>query len=110
MAAGVMINGIRIPSDMTLKKYGLTLSDWSSMALEQSYRCAVCEKTPASGIMHIHHQHVAKWKTMEPERRKQYVIALVCQFCNRFVLARTMTLLKARNIVTMLEAYEARRS
>jgi Recombination endonuclease VII len=105
-----VINGIRVPTEMTLKKYGLTLSDWSSMALRQGYTCAVCEKTPVSGIMHIHHQHVAKWKTMPPERRRLYVIALVCQFCNRFVLARTMTLLKARNIVKMLEAYEERKS
>lgn len=114
------VNGIQIPAPATLKMYGLTEGEWVQMLGEQGYRCAVCWKTPVCqnarckvmethGHLHTHHQHVKGWKTMPPEKRKLYVVALVCQFCNRFVLARTLTLLKARNIVRMLEHYEGRK-
>lgn len=116
-----IVLGIQIPAAATLKVYGLTRDEWVDMLEEQNGECAVCAKVTECtnkrcktdephGHLHTHHQHVAKWKKMAPERRKTYVIALVCQFCNRFVLSRTMTLRKARNIVKMLEAYDARRS
>lgn len=115
-----ILNGIKVTSDATLKTYGLTRDEWVQMLGDQGYRCAVCWKTPVCedkrcktaephGHLHTHHQHVAKWKKMKPEDRKKYVVALVCQFCNRFVLARTLTLLKAKNIVRMLEHYEGRK-
>ena len=114
-----IIAGVQVPGAATLKLYGLSIDEWVGRLIEQDGKCAVCGKTPVCsnarcktmethGHLHTHHQHVAKWKTMAPEKRKTYVIALVCQFCNRFVLARTLTLFKARNIVKMLERYEGR--
>lgn len=115
-----VISGIQVPGAATLRTYGLTRGDWVWMLYEQGYKCAVCHKQPVCanvrckttephGHLHTHHQHVAGWKKMLPEKRKTFVIALVCQFCNRFVLARTLTLFKARNIVKMLEDYEGRK-
>lgn len=100
---------IRVPTPATLKKYGYTEEEWRAMLIEQGGVCAICEKAPQSGILHFDHEHVRGWKKMPPEKRKLYVRALICQFCNRFVMARTMTLAKARNIVAVLEAYYKRR-
>ena len=118
------MNGLRVPLKSTLAKYGLTEDDWLKLAHGQGFSCAVCRKVPESGILHVHHNHVKGWaqkknragrvvettaewnRRFPPSKRRLYVVGLVCQFCNRFVLARTMTLRKAKNIVTMMERPE----
>jgi hypothetical protein len=116
-----VVEGIQVPSVATLKQYGLTRDEWVARLAEQGYVCPICDKKPVCtskrckttephGHMHTEHQHVAGWKKMPPEKRKKYVRGIVCQFCNRFVLARTITLKKARAIVRYLKAYKERRN
>lgn len=102
------VEGIRVPTETTLKKYGLTVSTWLDLAALEGFTCAICEKKPKSGVLHIEHEHARRWKKMPPEQRVLFIRGLVCQFCNRFVLARTITLRKARRIVWYLERYEGR--
>ena len=109
------IQGIRVPSDATLKKYFYGDPDerrrkWKKILVRQGYVCAICGGKPNTGILHIEHEHVRGWKKFPAEVRQRYVRGLVCQFCNRFVLARTMTLKKARAIVAYLEAYNDRKA
>lgn len=103
------IEGIRVPLPETLRSHGHTHSTWLEIAIRQDFRCAICGKKPDSGILHIDHQHVRGYKKMPSERRRQYTRGLVCQFDNRFVLARTITVKKARTILDYLLTYEARR-
>lgn len=111
---------IQIPSAPTLKQYGMTRDEWVDMLIDQDLCCALCgihpvcsnkrcRTTEPHGHLHTEHAHIAGWKKMPPEKRKQYVRGLVCQFDNRFVLARTMTLKRAAQVVEYLKRWEARR-
>lgn len=97
------------PTQRTLDKYGLTRLDVKAILERQNYQCPVCENTPSSGIWNVDHDHVRGWSKMPPEKRKLHVRGLLCQFCNRFYLARRMTVKKAKNIITYLEDFEQRR-
>lgn len=111
-----MIEGIQVASAPTLGQYGIDRDDFVWMLEEQGFICPICEKKPVCsmkrcrteephGHMHIDHVHVRGFKRMDPAVRRTYVRGLVCQFCNRFVLARTLTLAKARAVVKYLETY-----
>lgn len=97
------------PSPATLKKYGLTEDAWWSIWERQGEVCAVCGKTPTTGNTHIDHEHVRNYKKLLPEIRASYVRGITCWFCNRWVLARGLTLEKAKNVVRYLEEYEKRK-
>lgn len=101
------IRGLRVPSPATLTKHGLTPELWLRLAEAQDFECFICTKTPRSGILHIDHQHVPRYYKKPPEKRRLFIRGLICQFCNRFVLARTMTTPKALRIVRYLRRYEA---
>jgi hypothetical protein len=109
------VGKVRVPSKETRRKYfagdpDMTRVKWGYVLHRQDGVCAICGGVPKSGILHIEHEHVRGWSRMAREDREKYIRGLVCQFCNRFVLARTMTLRKAKAIVRYLRAYEARKA
>ncbi len=98
----------KTPSQATLKKYGLTETEWHDLLNSQDGTCGVCRKLPKSLRLCIDHEHINGWKKLPPSERKQYVRGLLCFFCNRYFLARGMHQTKARNIVTYLDKYDTR--
>jgi PHP family Zn ribbon phosphoesterase len=97
---------IYTPSKATLKKYGLTLADWQEIYSLQTGICPICKRPLLKPV--VDHLHIRNWKKMKPEKRKQYVRGIPCNYCNRRRLSRGMTLEIARNIVEYLERFEKR--
>src|SRR5512138_512017 len=100
---------IREPQPATLKKYGLSLNEWKNILTEQGYRCPICKHVPSSGIFRTDHYHAPSWKKMPPEKRKLFVRGIVCVHCNRFYLAKGITVERAQNIFTYLKDFEKRK-
>ena len=100
---------VRVPTDGTLKKYGLTRVEWLAILKRQGWVCAICERVPASGRWVTDHEHVRKFKKLPFNQRRWYVRGIICSFCNSHCVGRFMTLPKARNAVKYLRAYELRR-
>lgn len=96
------------PKPATLKKYGLSLTDWQAMADEQSHACFVCRQQPTQGRLCIDHDHVRGWKRMPPDQRKRYVRGLLCFRCNTTFVGRGVTVERARGVVAYLQRYQAR--
>ena len=94
------------PSPETLRKYGLTAADWYLLLDRQGGVCAVCKKVPTTGRLCVDHYHVKGWKKMPEARRKLYVRGLLCFFCNRYYVGKSITIEKARNVVAYLEEFE----
>jgi hypothetical protein len=97
---------LRAPTRPTLRRYGLTLEDWRRIATAQRGVCFVCRQLPKSERLHIDHEHVKDWKKMPPEKRKKHVRGLLCFRCNTTYVGRSITVERARNVVTYLERYE----
>jgi hypothetical protein len=100
---------IREPLPVTLKKYGLSLNEWKNILAEQGYRCPICKRVPSSGMFRTDHLHVQNYKKMSPEKKKLWVRGLPCVHCNRFFLAKGITVEKAQAVVDYLKAFEKRR-
>lgn len=100
---------VRVPVASTLKRYGLSLSAWKALVREQGGRCGICRGLPASGVLHIDHEHVSGWADKPARMRARYVRGLACYRCNHFLLGSIPTVDLARSIVTYLEAAQARR-
>lgn len=100
---------IREPRPATLKKYGLSLNDWKNIVAEQGYRCPICRRVPSSGIFRTDHVHVQNYKTMKPEKKRLWVRGVVCVHCNRFYLAKGITIEKARGVLSYLIEFEKRK-
>ena len=77
------------------------------MLARQDGLCAVCGESKER--LCVDHEHVRGWRQMPADRRRLYVRCLACTFCNRRLIARGMTLERARRIVAMFESYEGRR-
>lgn len=99
----------RVPTRATLRKYGLTVEDWQEILDRQGGACDVCQKVPASGTLHIDHQHVRGWKTMPAEVRRTYVRGLVCWFENTNLLRVGATPERLRRAADYLERYDSSR-
>lgn len=99
---------ILTPSLATLKKYGLSESEWRALLDKQGGVCAVCKIEPSKGRLCIDHEHVKGWKKMPPEKRKLYVRGLLCWVCNHYYLGRGISIQKAQNVVLFLEDYRDR--
>lgn len=100
---------IKVSSDATLKKYGLSKEDWIALAEGQGWKCAICGVEPSTGRLCVDHQHGIKgWKKMKPEIKKTYVRGLLCWTCNRLIVGRGVTLKRLRSAVTYLENFETR--
>lgn len=100
---------VRQPTPRTLAKYGLSIEEWGEILRRQKYGCGIHGGVPASGILHIEHDHVRGWRTMPPTERKKYVRGLACFVCNTKWVGRgaTPTILKAA--AKYLENYERRK-
>jgi hypothetical protein len=103
------VYGLHVPKPPTLKRYGLDFSAWFKHAQRQNFVCAACGLLPSSGRLCIDHEHVKRWRKMKPEMRSRYVRGLLCWFCNKNYVGRSITLAKARNVVRYLLAYKDRR-
>jgi hypothetical protein len=54
------------PSSQTLKRYGLSLTEWKALADKQKHACFVCEKEPTKGRLCIDHEHVKRLEEPSP--------------------------------------------
>jgi len=96
------------PAIVTLNKYGLNLDTFKELLASQNGVCAICCKVP-NGRWNIDHDHVKNWKKLPPEQRVKYVRGVLCWFCNRYYVGRSITVAKAENVVRYLKRYEARK-
>lgn len=101
-------NFVRVPTTATLRKYGLSLSEWSDMVARQGGVCFICLRLPESGRLCIDHYHAKGFKRMEANERKQHVRGLLCNWCNYRILRRGVTVEKLRRAVQYLEEHDAR--
>lgn len=102
------LNGILVPLETTVAKYGITLMEWSYMLEDQDFACGCCGKVPSSGRLFIDHEHVRGWTKMPPEERRFYVRGLACYVCNRFVLNYRINATLLRQAADYLDRYSAR--
>ncbi len=107
--SSLLFDEVKLPSKETLKKYGLTSTEWLEMLAAQGGACAVCGKIPPNGRLCTDHEHVKGWKKMPPEQRKMYVRGMLCFFCNHYYCSRAITVSKAENVLTYLRRYEERK-
>jgi hypothetical protein len=96
---------MKLPTPVTLKKYGLTEQDWINMFVAQDGKCPICEN-PLIYRTNIDHFHVKKWKMMPPEQRKLYVRGILCWTCNRLIVGRGVTLKRLKAATLYLETFE----
>ena len=98
------------PTPATLKRYGLTAIEWLAILARQGNVCAICRKAPTTGRWVTDHEHVRGWKLMPDHERKRFVRGVLCWFCNHTYVGRAITVTKAKNVVSYLEAYESRKA
>lgn len=96
-----------MPKVETLRRYGMTQAEWIAMVRRQGGGCAICGNVPASGTLHVDHQHVRGWKRMPPEERRRYVRGVICWACNSLLRVR-VTVAWLRGATKYLLAYEKR--
>lgn len=98
---------VKPPTKKTLKFYGLDEKDWMQYYYRQDGCCPVCERHFSQTVKPvIDHVHVRGFKKMKFEKRKVHVRGLLCNFCNRRLVAKGMTLERAYNIYQYLNDYE----
>jgi hypothetical protein len=96
-----------MPSSATLKKYGLSPEQWSELIASQGYACPICHRKFDEKVRPcIDHLHVRNYRRMKPEKKRMYIRGICCNFDNRRLLSKGMTLAKARAIVQYLEKFE----
>lgn len=100
---------IKIPSKATLKKYGLSEQDYLDILKRQGEVCPVCEQFPSTGRFYIDHYHQRHYKILPDNLKRLYVRGLLCYMCNRFYVAKGITIDKSRNVTKYLEDFEKRR-
>lgn len=98
---------VREPSARTLAKYGLSLVDWKRILKRQGGGCGVCGGVPASGVLHIDHDHsIRGWRRKPPAERRKAVRGLACWHCNSVWLRRGATPERLRAAAKYMERYE----
>jgi hypothetical protein len=105
---GVKMLKPKVPTKITLEKYGLNPELYRLMAECQGNVCYVCQKLPKSERLNVDHFHVKGFKKMAPEEKRKHIRGLLCFFCNRYYVGRCITIAKAKRVVEYLEAYERR--
>jgi hypothetical protein len=100
---------LKVPTEATLKKYGLSILDWNEIACKQNFVCFVCEKLTTTGRLCVDHEHAKGWKKMPPEQRKLYVRGLLCWVCNHYYLGKGINIKKSINVTKYLEQYESKK-
>lgn len=99
---------MKIPSNTTLRKYGLSVEDWLQIWDSQNGICPICNRYMEKTVV-IDHFHAPNWKKMPPEKRKLYVRGLTDWWCNKTFLGRGITVERAQNVVKYLKAFEKRK-
>ena len=102
-------DNIAQPTPATLKKYGLSLEDWTALGAAQNWTCP-CGRVPGTGRFNIDHEHFRGWKDLKPTERRRYVRGLVCWTCNKYQLARGATPLRLLALSKYLARYELLRA
>ena len=102
---GQALTEVRVPAPATLRRYGLTVDEWRAIRDAQGGTCGVCDKVPASGVLHIDHEHVRGWVKMKGPARRKYVRGLACWHCNSVWLRRGATPERLRRAAAYLESY-----
>lgn len=100
---------IILPSPVTVAKYGWALEDWLGMLEAQGWACGVCRMETQTGKYVTDHEHVKGWAQMPDAERRLYVRGLTCWFCNRYLLARGISVERALSVANYLETYAERR-
>jgi len=95
-----------MPTQQTLKKYGINMEEWQALYDKHGGACHICLKVPSSGRLNIDHFHVPKWRTMPPEDRKKFIRGLLCYVCNNRILTRGVSVEKLKRAVEYLEEWE----
>jgi|SRR5690349_19488943 len=100
---------IKIPTQKTLDKYGLSEEEWLEILHRQGDVCAICGIQPSTGRFYTDHEHVKGWKHMPPEERKKYVRGLLCYIDNNKILTRGVNIERLRKAANYLEAYDTKK-
>ena len=96
------------PKSQSLKRYGLTQEDWVKIAERQGNVCPICGRLPENKRLVTDHVHVKGFKHMPIKNKPMYVRGVCCLRCNLMYLPVGITVEKAKNVVSYLEAYEKR--
>lgn len=98
----------KVPTDATLRRYGLSREEWLAILERQGGVCAVCERLPASQRLNVDHEHVRGWAKRASEERKRFVRGLLCYQCNYHLANRVATIAKAERLARYLRDYQSR--
>lgn len=109
LEAEAAARGVKVTSDTTLAKYGLDRVAWLTILAEQGWQCPICETVPSTGKYVVDHEHVRGWAKMPDETRALYVRGVTCWTCNRYLLARGISVETAQRVAKYLRRYSARR-
>lgn len=88
---------MKLPTKLTLDKYGLTPDDYVAMWQAQEGKCGLCGVTLVGHLVNIDHLHIRRWKERSSQERKRYVRSLLHARCNRFLLGPTYYGFSARD-------------
>lgn len=107
---------IRPPKPATLRKYGLTESQWYAILREQDYKCPICEREFTEKLRpvcdHYHSKIYNKVRGKRPkltqEQRYKTLRGLLCAKCNHSLLPTWMTTMRAWNVYDYLLAFDER--
>lgn len=105
-----LVQGIKVPSIRTLRKYGLTVKDWIEVLERQQGVCAVCLLVPKSGKLCVDHEHVRGFKRMSPKERRAFIRGLLCAHCNHRLVNKYITIVAIEKALRYLKAHDARRN
>lgn len=101
-----MSSEVQVPTEATLKKYGLTAHDWQAIFELEGRVCPIMNAPSGTGRYVIDHEHVRGWKKMPPEERRQYVRGIVSWFANHAYLGRGISVERALRVALYLAKYE----
>jgi hypothetical protein len=100
---------VQIPTEQTVKKYGLDEQGWLRILRDQGWVCPICKKPSSTGRYVVDHDHVRGFKKMAADEKRLYIRGITCWFCNHSYLGRGITVEKAKNVVAYLVAYAERK-
>ena len=101
---------LKPPSKATLRRYGLSVDDWLSLAYSQNEECPICKRKLGDlPRVATDHEHCRGWKKLPSDKRAATVRGLLCFYDNHRVVGR-LTLTQARAVADYLEAYLQRKA
>jgi hypothetical protein len=98
---------VPLPHPKTLRKYGLTGSDYAAILLRQKMVCPVCGEPLLGRKLVVDHAHVRRFKRMKAADKRKHVRGVLHSFCNRYVRG-WLTRKRAAAILAYLNAHHSR--